>query len=112
MAKKKNQKQKQRQRALNKARKDGKVTKAEAKNLRSLGITTNKITATKKGTIKVGKQATKAASKPKPTPAPSPKPSPTPSPTAPARAAGARAKANAPAPTPSPSRQNNIFERS
>jgi len=97
---------KQKQKALAKARKDGKVSAKEARSLRSLGISAKKITNTTpggKGKVKVTGRA-KQLAKPKPTPSPS-------SPTAPARAAAAKVKANAPTPTPTPSRSNNIFEQ-
>ena len=42
---------KKRQQALKRARKDGKVSGAEAKKLRSLGVSKNKITNTKKATV-------------------------------------------------------------
>lgn len=57
---------KKRQQALKRARKDGKVSGAEAKKLRSLGVSKNKITNTKKATVSKAavKQAAKPARKP------------------------------------------------
>ena len=86
---------KQKQKRLERARKDGKVTRKEAKDLRALGISSKKITNTKKGKVTVTKQATKNASKPTPTPTPKPTPAPSPRPTPP------KAK-----PSPTPTRNN------
>lgn len=75
---------KKRQQALKQARKDNKVTAKEAKKLRQLGVSKNRITSTKKGSVKVTPAAKKTATRvsaPKPTPAPSPRPSPRPTPT-------------------------------
>ena len=55
---------KRRQRALAAARKDGRVSGAEAKKLRGLGVSKNKITNTKKATV--SKAAVRQAAKPKP----------------------------------------------
>ena len=62
------------QRALAKARKDNKITRKEARNLRDLGVSRKQITNTAKGRIKIQKQAAKAASKPKPKAASRPTP--------------------------------------
>ena len=91
MAKKLNAKQ--RQKKLQQARKDGKVTAKEARNLRNLGVSENKITNTNKGKIKVTGRA-KQNAKPKPAPAPTSNST---------RAPQTPAKAN---PTPTPSRSN------
>ena len=61
------------QKALTKARKDGKVTAKEAKTLRNLGIKQKQITSTKKGNVKVTPAATRNAA-PKPTTKPATKP--------------------------------------
>ena len=103
MAKNRKQRQRQKERALKKARSDGRVTNSEAKKLRSLGVPAKKITNTKKGTVKVSKIATKQASKPKPKSSSSP--------TAPARAAAAKVRANTPATTSPSSRPTNIFKQ-
>ena len=57
---------KRRQQALKRARKDGRVSGAEAKKLRSLGVSKNKITNTKKATV--SKSAVRQAAKPAPKP--------------------------------------------
>lgn len=89
---------KRRKQALAKARKDGRVTGAEAKKLRSLGVTKNKITNTKKATVT--KSAVKQAAKPRPKPRPKPTAAPSSSST---RRNQTPARAN---PTPTPSRSN------
>ena len=91
MAKKLNAKQ--RQKKLQQARKDGKVTAKEARNLRNLGVSAKKITNTNKGKVKVTGRA-KQNAKPKPAPAPTSNST---------RAPQTPAKAN---PTPTPSRSN------
>ena len=102
---------KQKQKRLQKARKDGKVTRKEAKDLRALGISSKKITNTKQGSVKVTKQATKNASKPAPKPTPTPKPTPKPTPAPSPRPTPPKAKPSPtptrnPTPSPSPSYSN------
>lgn len=65
MAKKKGGSNK-RSKALKAARKDGRITRAEAKSLKDLGISKKQITNTRKGSVNVSKAATKAVT-PKPT---------------------------------------------
>ena len=73
MAKKKGGSNK-RSKALKAARKDGRITRAEAKGLKDLGISKKQITNTRKGSVNVSKAATKAVTpKPKTKTAPKPK---------------------------------------
>ena len=57
---------KKQKKRLKAARSDKKITKREAKSLRDLGISKNKISNNKQGTVKHSKAATKALSRPKP----------------------------------------------
>ena len=66
---------KKQKKKLQAARKDGKITRREAKSLQSLGISNKKIDNTKKGTVSHSKYATKVLSKPQPKPSSAPKPS-------------------------------------
>ena len=63
-----------RSKALKAARKDGRITRSEAKSLKDLGISKKQITNTRKGSVNVSKAATKAVTpKPKTKTAPKPK---------------------------------------
>ena len=87
---------KQKQRRLRQARKDGKITRNEAKKLAALGVNKKQITSTgKNNQIKVQKQARKAASKSKPAAKPTTSAS--------TRKNQTPAQAN---PTPAPNRNN------
>ena len=97
--------QKDRQKALRNARKDGKVSGKEAKLLRNLGIPQRQITNTKAGTVKVGGNA---KPKPKPTPAPKPKPKPTPAPAP--RASKPKTPTPAPKAPPKAPPKSNIYK--